>query len=238
MLMFHPFRKATDMTPSTPAVHEPYLRDLADLPGPRGWPVIGNLLQIDYRRVHQDVEAWAREHGPLLRMQFGPTKFLVVSDYEAIARLLRERPHSVERLGRTREIGVELGFDIGLFDAEGDTWRRQRRMVMASFSPAHVRAYLPSLNRVTQRLQGRWERAACESAHIDLQADLMRYTVDAIAGLAFGAEINTIESGSEVIQQHLDKVLPALFKRAFSLVPWWRIVRTPADRSLERSVAA
>ena len=38
----------------------------------------------------------------------------------------------------------------------------------------------------------------------------MRYTVDTIAGLAFGAEVNTLESDGDVIQQHLDKIFPAL----------------------------
>ena len=38
----------------------------------------------------------------------------------------------------------------------------------------------------------------------------MRYTVDVIAGLAFGAEVNTLESDDDVIQQHLDKIFPTL----------------------------
>ena len=65
----------------------------------------------------------------------------------------------------------------------------------------------------------------------------MRFTVDAISGLAFGTEINTLESGDDVIQRHLDKIFPALFKRMLSLVPYWRYVRLPSDRRLERSVA-
>ena len=61
----------------------------------------------------------------------------------------------------------------------------------------------------------------------------MRFTVDAIAGLAFGADVNTLESDDEVIQRHLDKIFPALFKRVFALVPWWRWFPRAADRELE-----
>jgi cytochrome P450 len=110
-------------------------------------------------------------------------------------------------------------------------------MVMASFAPGHVRAYFPSLVKVTLRLQGRWRRAAREGRDIPLQADLMRFTVDAIAGLAFGKDINTLESGEDVIQRHLDKVLPAIFRRVLSIVPYWRWFKTAADRDLEHSVA-
>ena len=35
-----------------------------------------------------------------------------------------------------------------------------------------------------------------------------------------------------------DKIFPALFKRAFSTLPWWRWFPGAADRELARSVAA
>jgi cytochrome P450 len=80
-----------------------------------------------------------------------------------------------------------MGLPVGVFSATGDTWKAQRRMVMHGFDPTHVRRYFPSLQGVAQRLVGRWQKAAAAGTRIDLQADLMRYTVDTIAGLAFGA---------------------------------------------------
>ena len=65
----------------------------------------------------------------------------------------------------------------------------------------------------------------------------MRYTVDTIAGLAFGAAVNTLESDGDVIQQHLDQIFPALFKRILSPLPTWRFVPSAANRKLERSIA-
>src|SRR3982751_3249032 len=69
-----------------------------------------------------------------------------------------------------------------------------------------------SIRRTSRATFQRWcasrsaSRAAAEGRAIDLQADLMRYTVDVTAGLAFGADINTLESRNEVIQSHLDKL--------------------------------
>jgi cytochrome P450 len=214
------------------------LRNIDDLPGPHGLPRLGNLLQIKLDRIHKDVERWGREYGPYFRFDLGRTRFLAITDHEAFGAVLRDRPDGFRRTSRLREIGLEMGLPTGLFAAEGDAWRNQRRMVMASFAPAHVRAYFPALLNVTQRLQGRWQKAARSGAPIVLQSDLMRFTVDAISGLAFGADINTLESDDEVIQQHLDKIFPALFKRMFSPIPYWRYFRTPSDRSLERSVIA
>ncbi len=214
------------------------MRQIADLPGPSGLPLLGNLLQVRRERIHQDVEQWAREHGPLFRFSLGPRRILGVADHELLNALLRDRPDGFRRTRRLELIGREMGLTPGVFGANGDPWRRQRRMVMAGFDPSHVRAYFPSLLKVTRRLHGRWQHAASAGTSIELQPDLMRFTVDAIAGLAFGADINTLESDADIIQRHLDKIFPALFKRMFSLMPIWRWRRSKADRELEQSVAA
>jgi len=211
-------------------------RSIDDLPGPPGLPLLGNLLQIDTASMHLTVEQWSRQYGPLFQFKLVRRHFLVVADHEAVGAVLRDRPDGFRRTERLDELWKEMGFHPGVFGANGDAWKRQRRMVMAGFDPGHVKAYFPSLQKVTQRLLGRWQKAARGGVPIDLQADLMRFTVDAITGLAFGADVNTLESDDEVIQHHLDQIFPALFRRAMAPVPYWRVLRLPADRRLDRSV--
>ncbi|MCY7370344.1 MAG: cytochrome P450, partial [Polaromonas sp.] len=214
----------------------PVLRRFEQLPGPRGLPFFGNALQIDAPRFHQQLEAWCREFGPLYKLRIGKRKILAVGDHQLVAAVLRDRPVALRRTARLEEIWLELGFPPGVFVSKGEAWQRQRRMVMASFDPTRVKAYFPAMQQVAERLIGRWQRAALAQTDIDLQADLMRYTVDTIAGLAFGAEVNTLESDGHIIQQHLDKIFPALSRRILAPVALWRIVRSPADRKLQRSI--
>lgn len=212
------------------------LRRLKDLPGPRGIPLLGNALQFKPAQMHRKLEEWSRQYGPYYTIRLGRRPILVSGDHQAVAASLRDRPDGFSRTKRLEEIGIEMGMPPGVFGSNGEAWRRQRRMVMAAFDPAHVKRYFPAMQKVAGRLVGRWQAAAREGRAIDLQADLMRYTVDTIAGLAFGAEVNTLESDGDVIQQHLDKIFPALFRRLFAPVAYWRLVRLPADRELERSM--
>ena len=214
------------------------LREIDDLPGPRGLPFVGNLLQIDTSLLHAQVEAWAQRYGDFFTIRLGPQRLLVVADHAALHAVLRDRPEGFRRSPRVSAMGAEMGLAPGVFGAEGDAWRRQRKMVMAGFDPRHLRAYFPSLVAVGKGLERRWRRAVEAGAPIDLQADLMRFTVDAISGLAFGAEMNTLESDDEVIQRHLDKIFPALFRRLMAPLPTWRWWKTAADRELDASVAA
>jgi cytochrome P450 len=213
-------------------------RQVADLPGPAGWPVLGNLPQIRAPAFHLQLEDWARQFGRYYQLRMGPRRVLVTADHEAVAAMLRDRPDGFRRTERLEAVGLEMGLKGGLFGANGDLWKRQRRMVMAAFDPGHVKAYYPSLVRCGQRLAGRWTLAATSGTPIDLQADLMRFTVDAIAGLAFGTDVNTLESDDDIIQNHLDKIFPKLFTRIISAVPYWRFFKLPSDRALERALKA
>jgi len=213
------------------------MRRIRDLPGPRGLPLLGNALQIDRARLHQIAEQWAREYGEMFRFRVATREFVVVSNPNTVAALLRDRPDGFARTARLSQTAGELGF-AGLFTANGASWKRQRPMVLDGLDPTHIKAFFPTLVRVTQRLERRWRRASAAGEAIDLQADLMRFTVDVTAGLAFGSDINTLESDEEVIQAHLDKVFPALARRLYASVRYWHYVRLPADRELDRHLAA
>jgi len=228
---------APHLVPSARAVATPKaIRRIADLPGPQGLPFLGNALQFRSPSLHLELEAWAAQYGPYYQLRAAGRRILVVSDHQVVASVLRDRPAAFSRTARLREIGQEMGLQPGVFSAEGEDWMRQRRMVMAGFDPGHVRAYYPALVKVAQRLVKRWTQAAQRQETIVLQSDLMRYTVDTIAGLAFGAVVDTLGADGDVIQQHLDKVFPALFRRITAPIPLWRIFPSRADRALARSM--
>jgi cytochrome P450 len=210
------------------------LRKLSELPGPRGLPILGNLLQLRNSQLHLTAEAWSRTYGEYFRFRIGPREIVALANPETIASVLRDRPEGFSRSQRLSEIARQMGFN-GVFSANGEAWRRQRPMVMASFDPRHIKSDFPALARVTERFEKRWRRPTAAGETIDLQADLMRYTVDVTSGLAFGVDINTLESDDEVIQAHLDQVFPALFKRLFSPFPYLTGFR---DRKLDAHLKA
>ncbi|MCY4139502.1 MAG: cytochrome P450, partial [Rhodobacteraceae bacterium] len=152
------------------------LRLLRDLPGPRGLPVLGNLLQIRLDRLHLRLEEWAERHGPMFAIRIGPQRIAVISDRTAIQRILVQRPDGFRRTAMLEEVAIEMRLK-GVFAAEGEDWRRQRRIVIAALNRARLERLFPSLAIIVGRLQRRWAAAADRAESVDLCRDLMRVTV-------------------------------------------------------------
>lgn len=214
----------------------PTPRTFASLPGPKPWPLLGNLPQLDGQRMHVQLERWVRDYGPIYRIRLGRRDVMVVAQPELIAGVLRDRPGGWRRMRNMRDVMAEMG-GLGVFAAEGDDWRRQRKLVMSAFDPGHLKRYFPSLVRVTERLRGRLDEAAKRGEALDVQTLLMRYAVDVTTGLAFGIDMNTQQHPDDPLQGHLDKVFPMLMKRIFAPFPWWRYLRLPSDRAFDRHLA-
>jgi cytochrome P450 len=211
-------------------------RTIDQLPGPRGLPVLGNLLQIDGSRMHTILQGWAEEFGPIFAFNILGRRVVVIGEVELIHRVLRDRPERFRRRTAVRDVMRELGID-GLFIAEGADWRRQRKLTTHALNTSHLREFFGRLEQVTARLQRRWERAAGEASRVDAARDLMRFTVDVTSGLVFGYDLNTLEQPADAIQQHLGKMFPALLRRLLAPVRYWHYVKLPADRELDAAVA-
>lgn len=216
----------------------PPLQDVDTLPGPRGLPLLGMLHRWRVARAHLLLEDWARTYGPIYRFKLGPQTVVVISEADAMMRVLRERPQGFRRHFAIRPIFREMGLD-GLFSAEGDDWRRQRPLVMKALDPAHLRRFFPVIATATERLHARWLGSAATGVPVDVRADLTRYTVDVTCSLAFGTDVATLtRDDPDPLQQDLDRIFTGIAHRINALWPSWRWVRTRSDREIERSLRA
>lgn len=211
------------------------LRQVADLPAPRGLPLIGNLLQLSPTRLHLILERWAEELGTPYRFQVGSIPITIWTDTELIQQIMRERPHRYRRYQPIEAVLEEMGSN-GLFSAEGAAWETHRRLVMQALSINNIKAFYPTLADITQRLRTRWLRAAERGETVEMTDDLKRYTVDVTSALAFGEDPRTLERDHGVIQEHLERILPSVMCRINALFPYWRYVKLPADRKLDQSL--
>jgi cytochrome P450 len=210
-------------------------RQLSTLRGPRPLPFLGNLLQTDLEQMHLRFEEWARRHGGLYVFWMGPKPVLIVSNTELSQKILRDRPRGFRRMSPIEAAMREIRAH-GLFSAEGDDWTRQRRLVMAAFNTGHMRACHDQIAAITRRLEQVWRGAAERGEPVDLLQDLMRYTVDVTCAVAFGVDMRTVDQGTHPLQRNLEVLFGAINRRVLVPFPYWRYVKLPADRAVDRAI--
>ena len=212
------------------------MRQLKDLPGPKGLPLLGKATAVNPDTLHLELEAWANEYGDLYRLPLGPLgTFLVCSDATLSQEMLKRRPKGFRRF-RPIE-GVFKGLRAhGLFSAEGKEWRQQRKVGAKGLNQAHLNRFYPKMLRVTDRLKSRWMKAAEEGKVLALEEELMRFTVDVTTTLTMGIDMNTISGEGDILQDHLQYVMPAIQSRMVAPVPYWNWIKVGKDARLEKSL--
>jgi cytochrome P450 len=205
------------------------------LSGPKSLPVLGNIHQITVSKLHQDLEAWAKEFGLIYKLQLGPSKLIVITDPKIIQEVLRARPNTFRRMEKMDNIMQAEGV-YGVFNAEGEEWGIHRKLVAQGLDIKHQQQYFPAILKSTERLFTKWNKLAKSNTSFDVQKDLMRFTVDVTTSLAFGYEMNTIEKGEDVIQNHLEKIFPVIFQRINAPIPFWKIYKTKKDKEFDKAL--
>ena len=211
-------------------------RSLDDLPGPNGWPLVGNMHQLDATKVHLVLEEWAGRYGSIYQFRMGSKRVVATTDPALIEQTLRARPEVFRRSSKMDVVLSEIGIR-GVFNAEGEAWRPQRKLSVAALAQRNLRQLYPSIRMVSERMKMRWERHATDGEVLDVVDELKRFTVDVTMLIAFGHDANTIERADDVIQRELEVILPAISRRIFAIFPIWRYVPMPSDRRLNRAFA-
>ncbi|XP_001600763.1 cytochrome P450 306a1 isoform X3 [Nasonia vitripennis] len=97
-------------------------------PGPRGLPIIGNLLSINPKTPHESLAKIAWEHGPVCGLYMGSVYTVLLSDPKLVRQLFAKDTFS-GRAPLYLTHGIMKGY--GLIASEGELWRDQRKFVSA-----------------------------------------------------------------------------------------------------------
>ncbi|XP_063426316.1 cytochrome P450 2K6-like [Mytilus trossulus] len=106
----------------------------SDIPGPRAWPIFGNILLVSQfnssPKRAKFVEDMTRKYGPIFRMFLGPYQIVIVQGHKHVLDVLQKR--GKEFIDRPTFIpGVKLARKViggsGIVFANGDDWKGRRR---------------------------------------------------------------------------------------------------------------
>ncbi|XP_043533805.1 cytochrome P450 2K6-like [Chiloscyllium plagiosum] len=100
-------------------------------PGPTPLPLIGNLHQLDLKKLDWSLMGLAEKYGNVFSVELGPLKAVVLTGYDAVKDALVN--HADQFSGRPPiPIFDDFSFRTGVVLSDGKLWRENRKFVISA----------------------------------------------------------------------------------------------------------
>ncbi|EMD35350.1 hypothetical protein CERSUDRAFT_157058 [Gelatoporia subvermispora B] len=121
-------------------------------PGPKGWPIIGNVFDIPHSKPWETYFQWSKCYGSVVHMNVFGQHIVVLNTAKAVSDLLETRSSIYS--DRIRFIMISLlkiEWNMILM-SYGSAWRQHRRAIHRYFSDDVIRTYHPVQLHTSRKL--------------------------------------------------------------------------------------
>ncbi|XP_013602661.1 PREDICTED: cytochrome P450 77A3-like [Brassica oleracea var. oleracea] len=198
-------------------------------PGPKGWPLVGNLLQVISQRRHfvflmRDLR---KKYGPIFTMQMGQRTMIIVTDEKLIHEALVQRGPTFA--SRPPDSPIRLMFSVGkcaINSAEyGPLWRTLRRnFVTELVTPTRVKQCSWIRTWAMENHMKRIQKESVEKGYVEVMSQCRLAICSILICLCFGAKI------SEEKIKNIENVLKDVMLITSPTLPDFLPVLTPLFR--------
>ena len=132
-----------------------------NLPGPKPWPYVGNLLDVTkYGGLHKAFLEYAKRYGKVYKMYMGRDPIIAVADPEMVKEIL---VRDFEKFrNRPDFLAGNAPLNKGLFGARDGDWRRVRSILTPTFSASKLKEIVPIIEEAVDILVPKFENFAKE----------------------------------------------------------------------------
>ena len=103
------------------------------IPGPPGWPLIGNLLQLTSGKIYLLFAEWTKTYGSVFQLHIGKERIVVVNDYEAIYEVLVTKGEDFGGRKPGFRANFISNYSPGIFDIDPcEQWKTTRKLIHGS----------------------------------------------------------------------------------------------------------
>lgn len=155
-------------------------------PGPKGVPIVGNILQfqrgaLDYIRETQQI------YGRMATLHFGKEPIVLLFRPEHVRYILVENPRNFVKPHRGIGGNLKALLGDGLLTSEGDFHRQQRRLVQPAFHKKRVESYASVMVQLTQEMLAEWQ----PGLELNIARAMQQLTLRIIAKTLFDIDSHT-----------------------------------------------
>jgi len=192
---------------------------------PGALPIFGNPIPGGLGNLADTLESWATAYGTergVYECKIFGQRIVVLCNEEKIALVESHRPFNVTKREKLSKVLNGICAD-GLFSAEGDVWKNERKLFGPALNRKNVRDYVDIVKLVASRLVDKWGETTANEGVVTINSDLLSYTMDTISLVAFAKDIDSLRKGEYGIGEDIKYLLKKAMSRIFAPFPFWNI---------------
>ncbi|KAK3846521.1 MAG: cytochrome P450 [Linnemannia gamsii] len=205
------------------------VRPRYDLKGPKGYPLLGNVIEMITRPKTERYETQEENHrsseyGPVYTVTVpGLGRIINLADPEKLDHVLRVNFWAYEKGPHLRNTLAPM-VGGGIFGADGEHWRWQRKLSSHIFNVNAFKSYTNDVFCQEAKLVIDYLSEAADTGKvIDLQNIFYLFTLDSFGEIAFGQTFGCLKNPEQEVEfaAAFDRLNNALSERIVS--PIWKI---------------
>ncbi|KAF9584844.1 hypothetical protein BGW38_004960 [Lunasporangiospora selenospora] len=174
------------------------MRPRPDLKGPSGYPLIGNLVEMSVLPMNQFLQYLHKNHlryGPVFSFALpGFARIIHVNDPESVDHVLRANFWAYEKGPLAKKMVYPLAGE-GIFGADGEHWKWQRKLASHIFNVKAFRQYTTDVfTQEAKTVIDYLSTLADTGKPVDLLAVFYHYTMDSFGEIAFGESLGGLKN--------------------------------------------
>jgi cytochrome P450 len=194
-------------------------------PGPKPHFLIGNI-PLAQKHPLAIFTRWAAEYGDIFYYRAAWLHVYFLNRADLIEYVLVRNPQNFLKDRVIRSSRWLLG--AGLLTAEGDYWKRQRRIIQPAFSRERIAYYARYMTDSAEQMLGSWKPRAV----VDIHKEMMDLTLRVVVRALFDLEM--IET--ERMSRSLNTLMLNSVGGRLLLPPFFRYLPLPTMRNVRRAV--
>ncbi|KXS10317.1 cytochrome P450 [Gonapodya prolifera JEL478] len=200
-------------------------------------PIFGGTFSIssNVQTLHEWVLNQAKKHGDVWRttiLAYPPVDMILTTNVTDVEHILRD-PWTYEKGVDQKRQNSDL-FGHGIFAADGDEWKVQRKVASNIFNVKNFRDfYSPIFHHDATQVVRHLEQASKIGAFIDIHDLLLRSTLDSFLKISMGEDRGCLASDGTVVDGRYT-LPPVEFAIAFDTlnsicakrgsIPFWQVI--------------
>lgn len=210
---------------------------------PTNIPVLGNALELlsNSERIHDWVadQIVPFDGEPFTLSLPGKDDMMFIAKPEHIEQVLKTQFDNFPKSQHIHDVFFDLLGD-GIVITNGETWKRQRRVLVNLFSARTLREHMtPISQKYVVKLRSIFEEAAASNKPMDAFGLMHRYTLDVFAEIGFGTEMRILEGQYEQFAEAIEEsqyIVSARFKQPDALWKTKRWLNVGSEKKLRHAI--